>query len=123
MNHADAVQALRTLHESVSPMVIRLAQNQPLTKTDRMVIRRMPSVSRELLEASGLSEVAVSPFSQPVAEGRATRALCALLEGTTALLNQCARLPVTRALDDPDRLRAIHVITWDLVYSLGLEGT
>lgn len=123
MDHSYAIQCLRTIHEVVSPIVVGLAQDRPIGISDRMAIRRLPSVSQEMLQACELPNPEIRTRQSGVfPEGAATRALCALLEKTTHMLSECARRPSPVALDNEIHLSAIHAIAWELVYALGLQG-
>jgi len=123
MNHSDAVQALVTIHTTVSPMVIGLAQDRDLSRSDLLAIRRLPSVAREALLALELPEPKVQRVTEPAPEGQASRCLSALLVRTSELLGDCARLPLPHALDNATQLHTVHFLTWGLVHALGLEGT
>lgn len=124
MDHSYAVQCLRVIHETISPIVCGLAQDKPISRADRMALRRLPSVTLALLEACELPGFELQPARRyPVyPEGSASRALGALLEATSSLLSACARAPAERAMDNDRLLTAIHAMAWELVFALGLQG-
>lgn len=123
MNHAEAVQCLRALHETIAPMVIGLAQDRPLRKSDLMAIRRLPSVSRDLLDYLSITEPKILKPTAPTPEGQVSRCLAALLVRTSELLGDCARMPLPQALDNAIAVCSVHGLTWGVVHALGLEGT